>query len=168
MAKKTKVSELEIPYQLTVDDYLKGYETHWKAHKSGTLSTLILGIILFIFGLILCFMIFVPGLFLLLAGLTITGLILFRKFKHKKAFLNNPDLSFKTSIKLKVDDFEIKYKDKSLNLDDFKKYFESDDFVLLYVEEKNFRIIPKSAFENPNHLKKFLRVVKQYLVRTIH
>ena len=156
---------ISIRYRMTEPEFMRACGAHWSAHRQGTMSNVITGLVGVAFGLAMLFFIFWLALILVVVGgalILITGI---RSLLWRKAFRDAKKYNADISVVVNDDSVHIESAEgkSDLNWKFFTWYLDTPEHVLLYMTKRSFSVIPKSAFQNEQCAQGIVNLVKTKL-----
>ena len=159
--------EISITYRLSMTDFMRACEAHWRAQRLGTTSNAITSALSLSVGisLWLLFNWFWLALILVISGAMLLGLIGIRQMLWRKAFRDarkyQGDISLSFSDKgVRVETLE---GTSDLNWGFYSWFLDAPEHILLYMSKKTFSVIPKSAFNGSQTEDEFRHLVMSKL-----
>jgi hypothetical protein len=145
-------------------EFMRACGAHWSAHRQGTMSNVITGLVCVALGLAMLIT-FWLALFLAAAGgalILITGV---RSLLWRKAFRDAKKYTGHISVIIKEDSIHVESTEgkSDLNWGFFTWYLDTPNHILLYMTKRSFSVIPKSAFQDEQRIQGFVVLVKSKL-----
>lgn len=156
---------IQIRYRLTLPEFMSACNAHWSAHRLGTLSNIITGVIGVIVGIFLLVSFSWPAIVAIAAGvllLFMTGIrwVLWRRaFRDARKYNDEILVRFENDI-VHVESSEGK---SDLRWNFFTWYLNTPTHVLLYTTKRNFSVIPKASFQDAQMVEEFVNIVRSKL-----
>ena len=158
---------IEIQYRIAEPEFMAACNAHWSAHRQGTMSNIITGVVAIVLSSVLSFFIFWWALCLTSVGVILLLIILFRSLLWRRAFRDAKKYRGDISVVVKDESVHVESAEgkSDLNWDFFTWYLNTPEYVLLYMTKRSFSVIPKAAFPNGDGIQHFLDLVKSKLQR---
>lgn len=158
---------MKITYQLSQEEYLHGVELHQKTGFKYVMMTIYASLSLLF---VLVFTDFSDTYTvirnIIILFFSISFYILFTKmigtYQNKKLYEKSTTLKNKVILRVSGRGIKIDNQERSISWDSFSKYKENEAFYILYLNMRNFKIIPKRVMsklekeEFFNYLDKYL------------
>ncbi|QDV22897.1 YcxB family protein [Aureliella helgolandensis] len=141
--------EIRVSYRLSLSEFMRACEAHWRAQRQGTVSNAIAGALALATGIGLWFFNwFWLALTLAILGCALLGLIGIRQVLWRKAFRDARKYHGEISVSFSNDGVHVETLEgkSDLNWGFFSWYLDTPEHVLLYMTKRTFSVIPRSAF----------------------
>ena len=161
------MEKISIKYNISLQEFMEAYESHWKAHKMGTKSNVITSLVGMIIGVCFLFNYFTLGVIIAISSLILLTTTLLRNFLYKRSYENSPKYSQECNATFTG---EIIYVENAagkseLKWNIYKSYLESTRYILIYMGKNSFSIIPKSAFKSEEEIDNFKSMLNKNIKR---
>lgn len=161
---------MKITYQLTQDEYLKGITLH---QKTGFKNILITVYASFTLLFVLVFTDFSDTYAIIrnvmILFFAIAFYVLFTNvigtYQSKKLYEKSTTLNKKIALRISGKGIKIDSQERSISWESFSKWKENEAFYIMYLNMRNFKIIPKRAM-NQIEKKEFANYLDKYLPQT--
>lgn len=138
---------------------MQASRAHWKKQGSGSEYDIVIGAGIMVVGIMWNMMILTFLGALLVLFIVARSLIWRKLFRDMRKYHDDISVTF-SDEKVRT---ESCVGTSDLRWDAFKAYFDTKDFILLYINKHAFSIIPKKAFSNPDQLEFFMNMVRRHL-----
>lgn len=136
---------IDLKYQLTAGEFLRGCERLWQARKQGSAVNFGLGFAGLIGGLVVRPVFEWLGWCLLGVGAVLVLMVIVRRLLWWRAFKSARKFQHPMDVSFSEDGIGVVTVDGQSMLDwtFYKEYLDTDDFLVLCADKRNFSVIPK-------------------------
>ena len=141
------MSEFNLRYTISEKEFMEAYNAHWVANKQSSASSIRLGLLGTLGGIVYAINYDIYGIFLTGIGLLLVLLPALRHHLYARNFRKNEKLNGEVDASFAEEEIQVRKSgaETKLKWSIFIRYLETEKFLLLYYSEKGFSIIPKSA-----------------------
>lgn len=156
---------VSICYRVTEAEFLSACEAHWRAHRVGTRSNLIAGLIGLFLGLATLALAFWIAIALAIVGALLILIVFLRSVVWRQGFRDAKKYRDEIRVTFHSDRLYVETADGTSDLawSFYSSYLDTPEFVLLYITRRSFSVIPKAAFRDKEELERFLEWVRTRL-----
>ncbi|MDQ8183865.1 YcxB family protein [Pelagicoccus sp. SDUM812005] len=154
------MKEFQLTYSISLDDFLDAHEEHWKSTGHSTRGSVIRGIVGVIAGVVVGYYVGWIGYVLSGVGAVLALMPLWRRHLHARSFKEYKKYKDQIQVTFKEDQIDVETNDgdSKLKWSTYTKIFDTKDYILLYLSERSFSIIPKRVF--PERAAEFFEFAK--------
>jgi hypothetical protein len=158
---------MKITYQLSQEEYLQGVELHRKTGFKYVMITIYASLSLLF---VLVFTDFSDTYTvirnIIILFFSISFYVLFTKvigtYQSKKIYEKSTTLNKEITLRISGKGIKVDNQERSISWDSFSKWKENEAFYIMYLNMRNFKIIPKRAM-NKLEKKEFSNFLAKYL-----
>ncbi len=150
----------QLKYSISEAQFIEAFEAHWKSKNLSSKSNLILGVGAISLGAVLYFLTNFGGILLATIGTILILMVVLRLFLHRRAYRDNTKYKGEIEVIFTEEHIEVKSTEgeSKLNWSLFQKHLITQNFILLYISQNTFSIIPKPALDED--LESFLELIE--------
>ncbi len=141
------MTEFNLRYTISEKEFMEAYNAHWVANKQSSASSIRLGLLGTLGGIVYAINYDIYGVFLTGIGILLVLLPALRHYLYARNFRENEKLNGEVDASFGEEDIQVRKSgaESKLKWSIFIRYLETEKFLLIYYSEKGFSIIPKSA-----------------------
>ena len=158
----------DIRYSLTLQQFMAASSAHWRAHRQGAAFQICAGLLGIAVGITALSLVEWLAIALIIVGILMLCVVWLRWVIWRRAFRESRKYTEDIHVVANHDGLHIESAEgtSDLNWGFYSKYLDTRDYVILYMTRHSFSIIPKTAFESPEHAERFITLVSSHLEPT--